>query len=379
MKINSLIIYPILSLSIIINKMFSRSYLLKCPNFMSLSMIYCRHEYSKFIIPGLSCYHHNHHKHHHNRHHNRHNNRRNYNNELQQININNELCERHETHTYNHSHNTHSALKVLTPNKNPYVVDKHLDEQIKHIIFMTNPSIKKVIERYGKIVNLHDINKRNYILLYGPPGCGKTHLASHLALQTSRNLVALNLSSIKSQWVGEEPKSINKCLTDIDNYFNDSIIIVDEIDTIMCKRKYDSVSARDGAASVNILLSWMDGVNTTNDNRLIIFTTNNKKELDHAFMDRMTYKIKIKHLSSEQMYGFWQAHLKYMKSEELKELSKLQFKSFRVANNILKNAIMEKIKAGKYESYILVDDIVAEYKKINDEEKNRLNLQKYLL
>lgn len=302
------------------------------------------------------------------------------NNNITDIYINNnELTTRIEDHNAKKNYQKHNALKILTPNKNPYVVDKELDEQINHILFMSNPKIKGVVEYYEKLVNLHDLNKRNYVLLYGPPGCGKTHLASHLSLKSNMGLVALNLSNIKSQWVGEEPKSLNKCLTDIDNYFNDSIIIIDEIDTMMCKRKYDSVSARDSAASVNILLSWMDGINTTNDNRLIIFTTNNKKELDNAFLDRITYKIKIKHLSREQMYGYWKSHLKYMTQGELTQLSNLHFKSFRTANNVLKNCVMNKIKAKNYNSYLSVDDVVVEYKKITDEENQKINLEKYLI
>jgi SpoVK/Ycf46/Vps4 family AAA+-type ATPase len=290
-----------------------------------------------------------------------------------------QLFENHNKKNNNNNNNHHSALKILTPNKNPYVVNTELNEHINNILFMTNPKIKNVIKHYEKIVNLNDINTKNYILLYGPPGCGKTHLASHLAIKTNKQLVALNFSKIKSQWVGEEPKSLNKCLTDIDSHFNDSIIIADEIDTMLCQRKYDSVSARDGTASVNILLSWMDGVNTTNDNRLIIFTTNNKKELDRAFLDRITYKINIKHLSPEQMYGYWKSHLNYLSNEEIIELSKLHFNSFRSANNVLKNAVMEKIKTKKYNSYIYVEDINTEYKKLINTEKTQNDLQKYLI
>lgn len=309
-------------------------------------------------------------------------NNRNFRNNKQfhQIDNNfNQLVLSLENNIHHHGNKHHNALKILTPNKNPYVVNSELNEHINNIIFMTNQKIKNAIKYYENIVNLHDINTKNYILLYGPPGCGKTHLASHIALKTNKQLVALNFSKIKSQWVGEEPKSLNKCLTDIDTYFNNSIIIVDEIDTMLCQRKYDSVAARDSTASVNILLSWMDGVNTTNDNRLILFTTNNKKELDKAFLDRITYKINIKHLSNEQMYEYWKSHLKYLSHHELNELSKLHFDSFRIANNVLKNAVMEKIKTKNYNSYIYTEDIITEYKKLIDSEKYNKDLTKYLI
>lgn len=256
-----------------------------------------------------------------------------------------------------------NMLKNIKTNNNKYVVDEKIKNNIDDILFFCDNKIKNKINKYEKEIKLENINTKNYILLYGPPGCGKTHLASHLVGETGKNLVSVNLSELKSPWVGDEASKLNSVLKSVDNCIN-SIIIFDEIDTIVTHRKYDSVGAKEASASINILLAWMDGINTDNNDKIILFTTNKPNELSSAFLDRITYKINLDYISKDQAKEYWKHHLSYLNNQELNELSNIPLKSFRMANNILKHVVLNKIKNSS-ETKITIEEIIEAYIIIN--------------
>jgi len=116
------------------------------------------------------------------------------------------------------------------------------------------------------------------ILLYGPPGCGKTMMAKAAAKECGADFISVKTSSIVSKWVGASEKNI-KQVFETARQCEKSIIFFDEIDSIAGRRSESEDYAR---RVVNELLAQMDGVDTADDNLLILAATNEPWAIDTA-------------------------------------------------------------------------------------------------
>ncbi|WP_094228177.1 AAA family ATPase [Methanolobus psychrotolerans] len=116
------------------------------------------------------------------------------------------------------------------------------------------------------------------ILLYGPPGCGKTMMAKAAAKECGADFISVKTSSIVSKWVGASEKNV-KQVFDIARQGDRSIIFFDEIDSIAVRRSESEDYAK---RVVNELLAQMDGVDTTSDNLLVLAATNEPWAIDPA-------------------------------------------------------------------------------------------------
>lgn len=118
------------------------------------------------------------------------------------------------------------------------------------------------------------------ILLYGPPGCGKTFIAKATAGEIKANFINISLHDILDMWIGESEKNLNK-------YFEwarlkkPCVIFVDEVDALGAKRSDMIRSA--GKNVINQFLSELDGIDSDNEGILIIGATNTPWSLDPAF------------------------------------------------------------------------------------------------
>jgi vesicle-fusing ATPase len=134
------------------------------------------------------------------------------------------------------------------------------------------------------------------LLLYGPPGCGKTALAREISarLDTSIPPKIVSAPELLDRFVGGSEKLVRSLFTEAELEFKNCngdatksalhVIIIDEIDAVFRKRS----SAEDSgevtrASAVNQILSMLDGVNSPN-NILIIGMTNRRELLDQALL-----------------------------------------------------------------------------------------------
>lgn len=127
----------------------------------------------------------------------------------------------------------------------------------------------------------------NTLLMYGPPGCGKTHTAFMIAKKLNLPLVITRLDGLISSYLGTTAKNIRQVFEFIQKL--PCVLLLDEFDAI-AKARDDSNELGELKRVVNSLLQNID--NTDKDS-LIIASTNHEKLLDTAVWRRFGYKLKI--------------------------------------------------------------------------------------
>ncbi|MHA2391943.1 MAG: CDC48 family AAA ATPase [Promethearchaeota archaeon] len=144
--------------------------------------------------------------------------------------------------------------------------------------------LKEAVEwplKYPKLFEKAGIRPLNGILLFGPPGCGKTLLAKAIANESQSNFIAIKGPEIFSKWVGESERAVREIFRKA-RQAAPSIIYFDEIDAISAGRgAYESTHTF--ASIVNQILVEMDGI----ENRkgiVIIASTNRPDIVDPAFL-----------------------------------------------------------------------------------------------
>lgn len=129
------------------------------------------------------------------------------------------------------------------------------------------------------------------LLLFGPPGTGKTMIAKAIASESKACFFNISASSLTSKWIGEGEK-LTKALFHLASHMQPSVVFIDEIDSILCKRN-DKESESSTRLKTEFLIQ-LDGAGTSNDNNvLIIGATNRPHMLDDAVIRRLTKRLYI--------------------------------------------------------------------------------------
>lgn len=118
------------------------------------------------------------------------------------------------------------------------------------------------------------------VLLWGPPGCGKTLLAKAVAAESKANFIAVKGPELLNKYVGESEASVRKVFTRARSSVP-CIVFFDEIDALTPKR--DDASSEASSRVVNTLLSEMDGLNQR-AGIYIIAATNRPDMIDNAML-----------------------------------------------------------------------------------------------
>lgn len=142
--------------------------------------------------------------------------------------------------------------------------------RLKIIHPLENPDIYKA---YGKKIG-------GGILLYGPPGCGKTFLARATAGQVRSNFLSVGLSDILDMWIGQSEKNLHAIFQKA-RQIKPTVLFFDEVDALGASRSDMRQSA--GRHLINQFLAEMDGVEYSNEGVLVLAATNAPWHLDPAF------------------------------------------------------------------------------------------------
>jgi transitional endoplasmic reticulum ATPase len=129
------------------------------------------------------------------------------------------------------------------------------------------------------------------VLLYGPPGCGKTHLARATAGEAKAAFQAVGLHDVLEMWVGQSERNLHS-IFEAARRRRPCVLFFDEVDALGAKRSDMSNAA--GRQSINQFLSELDGATGDNDGLLVLAATNAPWHVDSAFrrpgrFDRMIF------------------------------------------------------------------------------------------
>ena len=178
-------------------------------------------------------------------------------------------------------------------------------------------------------------------LLYGLPGTGKTETVLQLAKATGRNVMEVNISQIKSKWVGDTEKNIKNIFDRYRNYCKKCdiapILLFNEADAIINNRNTSATSSVDKMenAMQNIILEEMEKLDG-----ILIATTNLTSNMDPAFERRFIYKIEFHKPEPAVKVAIWQSMLKELTREDAEKLSsKYDFSGGQIENIVRKQMI----------------------------------------
>jgi len=159
------------------------------------------------------------------------------------------------------------------------------------------------------------------ILLYGPPGCGKTLLAKAVANETDAYFIAINGPEIMSKFYGESEQRLREIFEDAKEH-SPAIIFIDEIDAIAPKR--EEVTGEVEKRVVAQLLALMDGLEARGD-VIVIGATNRPNALDPALRrpGRFDREIEIGVPDKQGRYEILQVHTRNMPLADNVDLRKL--------------------------------------------------------
>jgi transitional endoplasmic reticulum ATPase len=142
--------------------------------------------------------------------------------------------------------------------------------RLKIIHPLTHPEIYKA---YGKTIG-------GGILMYGPPGCGKTHLARATAGEVKARFISVGINDVLNMWIGESERNLH-ALFEQAREQTPCVLFFDEVDALGASRTDLRQSA--GRNLVNQFLNELDGLSSKNDGLLILAATNAPWHIDPAF------------------------------------------------------------------------------------------------
>ncbi|MFM1548178.1 MAG: AAA family ATPase [Lentisphaeria bacterium] len=143
--------------------------------------------------------------------------------------------------------------------------------RLKIILPMSN---KELYATYGKKAG-------GGILLYGPPGCGKTHIARATAGEVKAGFMSIGLNDVLDMWIGRSEEKLHAIFEQARNN-TPCVLFFDEVDALGASRS-DIRSGTGGRHLINQFLAELDGVDSNNEGVLILAATNAPWHVDSAF------------------------------------------------------------------------------------------------
>lgn len=131
----------------------------------------------------------------------------------------------------------------------------------------------EIYEAYGKKIG-------GGILLYGPPGCGKTYIAKATAGHVNAKFISVSLNDILDMWIGSSEKNLHE-IFELARANTPCVLFFDEIDALGASRS--DMKQSSGRHLINQFLQELDGIENNNDGVLVLGATNAPWHLDTAF------------------------------------------------------------------------------------------------
>ena len=236
-----------------------------------------------------------------------------------------------------------------------------MDQKIESEIMVKNPKVK-----FSDIIGMQEMKQTLYeiivvptirpdlftgirkpqrgILLFGPPGTGKTMIAKAIASECNSTFFNISASSLTSKWVGESEKTV-KSLFKVAYKKVPSIIFIDEIDSILSKR-----SGSENEATKRLKTEFLiqfDGLGSnTNARLLVIAATNRPMDLDEALLRRLPKRVYCGPLDEDGRFEFIKKVINRVETnlsdEDIRETAKM-------TNDYSNSDLMEMCREAAYQ------------------------------
>jgi len=232
-----------------------------------------------------------------------------------------------------------------------------------------NPPVQRQIDRLGELLapeHFAEIQQRLEAggmrkgftcLFYGAPGTGKTETVYQLACRTGRDLMVVDVSQIKSCWVGESEKNIKAAFDRYRSYVRQSepapILLFNEADAVLGIRQEGAQRAVEKMENSlqNIILQEMEQLDG-----IMIATTNLTQNLDKAFERRFLYKIEFEKPSAEAKSRIWRSMIPTLDEQTAVTLAKRYDFSGGQIENIARKRTVDMILLGGEPSIEQLDE-----------------------
>ena len=232
-----------------------------------------------------------------------------------------------------------------------------------------NPSVQRQIDRLGELLaperfaeiqqrlEAGGMRKGFACLFYGTPGTGKTETVYQLARRTGRDLMVVDVSQIKSCWIGESEKNIKGAFDRYRSYVRQSerapILLFNEADTVLGIRQEGAQRAVEKMENSiqNIILQEMEQLDG-----ILIATTNLTQNLDRAFERRFLYKIEFEKPSREAKSRIWRSMIPTLDEQMAATLAERYDFSGGQIENIARKRTVDMILQGAEPSFEQLDE-----------------------
>ncbi len=214
-------------------------------------------------------------------------------------------------------------------------------------------SIRKRLEKAN-------LRKGFNCLFYGAPGTGKTETALQLARATSRDIMQVDISSIRDKWYGETEKIVKSIFENYAQLVKRSpripILLINEADAILSVRtsiggSNPSIDKTENAIQ-NILLEAMENIDG-----IMIATTNLTCNLDSAFDRRFLYKVEFHQPSVEAKTHIWKVFLPDLNTADARWLARSFDFSGGQIENIARKVMVDHLLFGDTPDLARIEEI----------------------
>lgn len=256
----------------------------------------------------------------------------------------------------------------------------HVKNELKEVVELPlkNPEIFKKM----------GISVPRGILLYGPPGCGKTLIAKAIATESDTNFISIKGPELLSMWVGESERGVRKIFTKA-RQTSPVVVFFDEIDSLAPRRGY-SADSHVTERVVNQLLTEMDGIESL-EGVIFLAATNRPDLLDPSLLrpGRIDKLIMVSAPSAEGRIEILKVHTKNVplaKEIDLEKIANdLDGYSGADIEGLVKEAVLHALRENKMKATTvkmkdfkaaqekirpsITDEVIEEYEEFKDAAK----------
>lgn len=206
------------------------------------------------------------------------------------------------------------------------------------------------------------------VLLYGPPGCGKTLLAKAVATECEANFITIKGPEVFSKWVGESEKAIREVFRKA-RMAAPAIIFFDEIDSLVPRRGLGYADSGVTERVISQLLTEMDGIQTLED-VVVIAATNRPDIVDPAVLrpgrfDRLIYVPEPDDKSRLQIFKIYTKNMPLANDVNLEQIASMtKYYSGADIEAVCREAAMQALRRDINAKEIVMKDFEEALKKI---------------